>query len=51
LTDKPIFEREQIARAVELGLGVDSPEKIEFITGDTPSREYGDKIKEILMNG
>jgi uncharacterized protein (DUF362 family) len=25
-----IFEQEQIARAVDLGLGVDSPEKIQF---------------------
>jgi uncharacterized protein (DUF362 family) len=51
LRDKPVFEREQIARAVELGLGVDRPEKIEFITGDTPSREYAFEIKQILMNG
>ena len=27
-----IFEQEQIARAVELGLGIDSPDKIDFIT-------------------
>lgn len=43
-----IFEQEQIARAVELGLGVDSPEKIVFLTGDTDSTTYSEKIGEIL---
>ncbi len=51
LTDRPIFEQEQIARAVELGLGVEGPERIEFITGDAESMEYAAKIKQILMNG
>jgi uncharacterized protein (DUF362 family) len=46
-----IFEQEQIARAVELGLGVDGPEKIEFLTGDADSAVYGDQIKEILLAG
>jgi len=46
-----IFQQEQIARAVELGLGVDSPEKIEFLTGDADSAEYGEKIREILLGG
>jgi uncharacterized protein (DUF362 family) len=46
-----IFEQEQIARAVELGLGVDGPGKIEFLTGDADSAAYGDKIKEILLAG
>jgi uncharacterized protein (DUF362 family) len=44
-----VFEQEQIARAVDLGLGVDSPEKIEFLTGDTDSAVLGEKIKEILL--
>jgi uncharacterized protein (DUF362 family) len=44
-----VFEQEQIARAVDLGLGVDSPEKIEFLTGDTDSVAFGEKIKEILL--
>jgi uncharacterized protein (DUF362 family) len=44
----PIFEQGQIARAVELGLGVDSPEKIQLITGDADSREYADKIMKVL---
>lgn len=46
-----IFELEQIARAVELGLGVNSPEKIEFLTADQDSAAYSDKIKEILLAG
>lgn len=46
-----IFEQEQIARAVELGLGVDKPEKIEFLTGDPDSAVYSEKIKEILLAG
>jgi uncharacterized protein (DUF362 family) len=45
-----IFQQEQIARAVELGLGVDSPEKIEFLTGDPESAVYSEKIKEILVS-
>jgi uncharacterized protein (DUF362 family) len=44
----PIFEQGQIARAVELGLGVDGPEKIQLITGDADSREYADKIMKVL---
>jgi uncharacterized protein (DUF362 family) len=46
-----IFAQEQIARAVELGLGIDSPEKIEFVTEDTDSAAYSDKIKAILQTG
>jgi uncharacterized protein (DUF362 family) len=46
-----IFQQEQIARAVDLGLGVDNPEKIEFLTGDTDSAAYSEQIKEILLAG
>ncbi len=44
-----IFEQEQIARAVELGLGIDSPDKIDFITDDTASQAYAEKIRKTLM--
>jgi uncharacterized protein (DUF362 family) len=47
----PIFEQEQIARAVELGLGVDSPAKIEFATGDADSEAYAAVIREVLLGG
>ena len=51
LTDKPAFEQDQIARAVELGLGVDGADKIELITGDDPSAEYAHQINALLMSG
>jgi len=44
-----IFEQEQIARAVELGLGVDSPAKIELVTGDADSEAYATRIRGVLM--
>jgi uncharacterized protein (DUF362 family) len=46
-----IFEQEQIARAVELGLGVDGPRKIQLVTGDADSEAYAAQIQEILMRG
>lgn len=44
----PIFEQEQIKRAVELGLGIDSPAKIELVTGDPESEAYANTIRSIL---
>jgi uncharacterized protein (DUF362 family) len=44
-----IFQQDQIKRAVQLGLGVDKPGKIEFITGDTESSAYADQIQEVLL--
>ncbi len=44
----PIFEQEQIVRAVELGLGIDSPVKIELVTGDPDSEVYAKTIRSIL---
>ena len=46
---KKIFDQEQIARAVELKLGIDSPAAIEIITGDPESELYARKIKQILI--
>jgi uncharacterized protein (DUF362 family) len=43
-----IFDQEQIARAVELGLGIDGPEKIQFLTADPESEAYAGQIQEIL---
>jgi uncharacterized protein (DUF362 family) len=43
-----IFEQEQIAGAVELGLGVGSPDQIELITDDPDSAAYARQIQEIL---
>jgi uncharacterized protein (DUF362 family) len=43
-----IFEQEQIARAVQLGLGASSPKQIELVTGDRESAEYAKHIRAIL---
>ena len=44
-----IFQQEQIARAVELGLGIDSPEKIRFLTSDVDSKAYTEQLLEFLV--
>lgn len=44
-----IFQQEQIARAVELGLGVADPEQIELITDDPESAAYAQEIQQILQ--
>jgi len=44
-----VFEQEQIARAVELGLGVDAPDRIAFVTGDVESEAYAGQLREALQ--
>ncbi|MEZ4560927.1 MAG: DUF362 domain-containing protein [Caldilineaceae bacterium] len=44
---RSIFAQEQIARAVELGVGVDRPEKIELATDDAERRVCGE-IRALL---
>lgn len=46
-----VFQQEQIARAVELGLGVDSADKINWLTADSESAAYAEQIKSILTAG
>jgi uncharacterized protein (DUF362 family) len=46
-----IFEQEQIARAVELGLGASSPSEIDLVAADEKSRVYRDQVLEILKKG
>jgi len=46
-----IFQLEQIARAVELGLGVADPNEIELVTGDAESAAYAAQIRPILVRG
>ena len=48
---KKIFEQEQIARAVELGLGASSPSEIELVSVDTQSQSYRDQVTEVLRKG
>ena len=43
-----IFDQEQIARAVELGLGAASPSEIVVVPADEQSQDYCDRIAEIL---
>jgi len=43
-----IFGQEQIARAVELGLGVSAPNDIELVTGDPESAAYAAEIRQAL---
>jgi uncharacterized protein (DUF362 family) len=43
-----VFEQEQIARAVELGLGVESPDRIVMVTGDAESEAYASQIRPFL---
>jgi uncharacterized protein (DUF362 family) len=47
----PIFEQEQIRRAVELGLGASSPSEIEIVTDDAESEAYAATIRTILDQG
>jgi len=48
---KKIFEQEQIARAVDLGLGASSPDKIELAAVDEKSKEDRNRVAEILKRG
>lgn len=48
IMNRKIFEQEQIQRAVELGLGISSPNQIEFVTPDEASRTYAQRLQEIL---
>ena len=48
---KKIFEQEQIARAVQLGLGVTGPGGIEIVAGDEASLRYAGRLRSILLKG
>jgi uncharacterized protein (DUF362 family) len=48
VTRGPIFRQEQIARAVQLGLGVSAPEQIHLVTDDTASAEFATRIETQL---
>jgi uncharacterized protein (DUF362 family) len=48
---RKIFEQEQIARAVELGLGARGPADIELVTADPESQAYAKKLEGILAQG
>ncbi|MCG3226511.1 MAG: DUF362 domain-containing protein [Candidatus Heimdallarchaeota archaeon] len=44
ISEGSIFEQEQIARAVELNLGISSPEELEIVTDSAESAELAEKI-------
>ena len=50
IMSRPIFEQEQIARAVELGLGASSPVSIELVA-ESESVALRDQISDILKKG
>jgi len=47
----PIFAQEQIARAVEVGLGARGSDEIELVSDDDAGRAYAAKLTEILAQG
>jgi uncharacterized protein (DUF362 family) len=49
LSQGRIFEQEQIARAVELGLGINSPEEVQLVTGDPESEAFAAQVSDILL--
>ena len=51
VTNGPIFEQAQIKRAVELGLGISTPEEIEFVVDSPHTEELVEQIKiELTKN-
>jgi len=44
-----IFEQDQIARAAELGLGIQSPDQIQLVTGDPESEAFAKQVRDILL--
>ncbi|MEK6718530.1 MAG: DUF362 domain-containing protein, partial [candidate division NC10 bacterium] len=46
-----IFEQEQIARAVQLGLGARGPEQIDLVTDDPESKHLAERVRQILTQG
>ncbi len=43
-----VFDLEQIARAVRLGLGAQSPDQIDLVTDDPDSRKLADRVRDAL---
>ncbi len=48
VTQGAIFDQEQIARAVQLKIGVSSARQIELVTGDRESAEFAKQIRAVL---
>jgi uncharacterized protein (DUF362 family) len=48
---RPIFAQEQIARAVEVGLGVNGPDQIDLVSDNDEGRTYAQTLQGILAEG
>jgi uncharacterized protein (DUF362 family) len=48
VSEGPVFAQEQLARAVELGLGASSGQQIELVTADAESAAYASQVMELL---
>ena len=48
---RPIFAQEQMARAVEVGLGVSGPDEIDLVSDDDEGRAYVQTLQGILAQG
>jgi hypothetical protein len=46
-----IFAQEKIARAVDLGLGVDQPELINLVTDGQVGRAFVERVRPVLLQG
>ncbi|MFC2006821.1 DUF362 domain-containing protein [Chloroflexota bacterium] len=44
-----IFGQDQIARAVELDLGIKSPSQVQIVTEDPESESFAEKVRDILL--
>jgi len=49
IMDTPVFKQEQVARAVELGLGVSSAEEIEIVTDNEQSAVVAARVQDFLQ--
>jgi uncharacterized protein (DUF362 family) len=46
-----VFDQEQIARAVQIGLGAGGPEQIDLVAEDPESKKIAARVREILTRG
>jgi len=48
ISRRRVFDQEQIARAVRLGLGASGPDQVDIVTDDPESRKVADRVREAL---
>jgi uncharacterized protein (DUF362 family) len=46
-----VFEQEQIARAVQVGLGAKSAQQIDLVTDDSASKQIAEGVRQVLRKG